>query len=125
MRLPSGAPAVSPLSAYLACFAILISVSCGSVVARRAPNSTDEWESPFHGASRPGEKQADITRGEGDGEATKIFAQAFGQDQDFFQFYRSLQAYRKTLAPKDTSLVLSPDSEFLKYLDKATASQGR
>ena len=63
-------------------------------------------------------KKAEILRGEGDGEATRIFAAAFGQDQDFFQFYRSLQAYRKTLSSKDTTMVLSPDSEFLKYLEK-------
>ena len=63
-------------------------------------------------------KQADITRGEGDGAATKIFADAFGQDVDFFQLYRSLQAYRKALSAKDTTLVLSPNDEFLKYMEK-------
>jgi len=63
-------------------------------------------------------KTAETTRGQGDGEATKIFAQAFGQDQDFFQFYRTLQAYKKTLNNKDTTMILSPDSEFLKTLDK-------
>ena len=65
-------------------------------------------------------KKAEILRGEGDGEATRIFAAAFGQDQDFFQFYRSLQAYRKTLSSKDTTMVLSPDGEFLKYLEKGS-----
>lgn len=71
-------------------------------------------------------KKAEILRGEGDGTATKIFAEAFGQDQDFFQFYRSLQAYRKTLSQKDTTLVLSPDNnEFLKYLEKGGISPAR
>lgn len=70
-------------------------------------------------------KKAEILRGEGDGEATRIFANAFGQDQEFFQFYRSLQAYRKTLSAKDSTMVLSSDSEFLKYLDKAAATGGR
>jgi len=68
-------------------------------------------------------KQAEITRGEGDGQATKIFADSFGQDADFFQFYRSLQAYRKTLDSKDTTLILSPDNnEFLKYMEKGGGS---
>jgi membrane protease subunit HflC len=64
------------------------------------------------------QKKAEILRGEGDSEATRIFAESFGQDQDFFQFYRTMQAYRKTLSPKDTTMVVSPDNEFLKYLDK-------
>jgi len=63
-------------------------------------------------------KQADITKGQGDAEATKIFAQAFGQDKDFFEFYRTMQAYKKSLDKKDTTMVLSPNSEFLKELDR-------
>ncbi|MDX1974735.1 MAG: protease modulator HflC [Rickettsiales bacterium] len=70
-------------------------------------------------------KKAEITRGEGEGEATKIFAQSFGQDQEFFAFYRSLQAYRKTLNAQDTTVVLSPDGEFLKFLDKSSALPAR
>jgi membrane protease subunit HflC len=61
------------------------------------------------------EKQAQIIRGEGDSEATRIFAEASGKDQNFFAFYRTMQAYRKTLNKSDTTMVLSPDSEFLKY----------
>ncbi len=63
-------------------------------------------------------RDADIIRGEGDGEAVKIFADAFGQDVEFFEFYRSMQAYQKAVGPDDT-MVLSPDSEFFKYLNKA------
>ena len=70
-------------------------------------------------------KKAEILRGEGDGTATKIFAEAFGQDQEFFQFYRSLQAYKKTLNSKDTTMVLSPDSEFLKYMEKGGSQLSR
>lgn len=70
-------------------------------------------------------KKAEILRGEGDGTATKIFADSFGQDQDFFQFYRSLQAYRKTITAKDTTLVTSPDNEFLKYMEKGAISPAR
>jgi len=68
------------------------------------------------------EKTAQITRGEGDGTATKIFADAFGKDEDFFQFYRSMQAYKKTLDKKDTTMILSPDSEFLKMFEKGGAT---
>ena len=68
-------------------------------------------------------KKAEVLRGEGDGEATRIFAEAFGQDQDFFQFYRSMQAYRKTISQKDTTMVLSPDSDFLKYMEKGGAAR--
>lgn len=63
-------------------------------------------------------KTAETTRGEGDGEATKIFAAAFGQDEDFFKFYRTMQAYKKTLMGKDTTMILSPDNEFLKMLEQ-------
>ena len=63
-------------------------------------------------------KKAEIIRGEGEAESTKIFAAAFGQDQEFFQFYRTMQAYKKTLSSKDTTMVLSPDSGFLKMMEK-------
>ncbi len=62
-------------------------------------------------------KQSEIVRGEGDQQATKIFAQSFGQDEQFFAFYRTMQAYKKTLNKDDTTMVLSPNSEFLQYLD--------
>ena len=66
------------------------------------------------------QRKAEIIRGEGDQQATHIFAQSFGQDADFFQFYRSMQAYKKSLSPQDTTVVLSPNSEFLKYIDKGS-----
>lgn len=64
------------------------------------------------------EKQSEIIRGQGDGEATRIFAEAFSSDEEFFAFYRTMQAYRKSLAKEDTTLILSPGSDFLKYLEK-------
>ncbi len=70
-------------------------------------------------------KKSEITRGEGDGTATKIFADSFGKDQDFFQFYRSMQAYKKTLDKKDTTIMMSPDNEFLKYMEKGEGSAPR
>jgi membrane protease subunit HflC len=61
------------------------------------------------------QRQSQILRGEGDGESVKIYADAFGKDKDFFAFYRSMQAYRDALGGSNTSLVLSPDSEFFRY----------
>ena len=61
------------------------------------------------------EKQSQIMKGEGDGRRNKIFADAFGQDPEFFAFYRAMQAYEKALIGGETSLILSPDSEFFKF----------
>ena len=60
-------------------------------------------------------KQSEIMKGEGDGERNKIFASAFGRDPTFFSFYRAMQAYETALIGGETSLVLSPDSEFFKF----------
>jgi len=60
-------------------------------------------------------RQAEITRGEGDGEKNRIFAQAFGQDPDFFAFYRSMNAYSAALKGDNTTVILSPDSDFFRY----------
>jgi modulator of FtsH protease HflC len=60
-------------------------------------------------------RQAEIIRGEGDGERNKIFAQAYQQDPEFFSFYRSMAAYSKSMGAEGTTLVLDPDSEFFKY----------
>lgn len=62
-------------------------------------------------------KKAEITRGEGDAERNKIFAEAYGKDEDFFGFYRSMQAYEKGMSPGDTRMLLSPDSEFFEYFN--------
>ena len=61
------------------------------------------------------EKQSEIMKGKGDGLRNKIFADAFGRDPEFFAFYRAMQAYEKALIGGDTSLILSPDSEFFKF----------
>lgn len=63
------------------------------------------------------ERDAQILRGEGDGEAVSIFADAYNKDKDFFEFYRTMQAYKKAIGKNDTTLILSPNSEFFKYLD--------
>ena len=64
-------------------------------------------------------KKSEIMKGEGDGQRNKIFANAFGQDPQFFAFYRAMQAYEKALIGGETSLVLSPDSEFFKFFGKS------
>ena len=61
------------------------------------------------------QKKSEIMKGEGDGKRNNIFANAFGQDPEFFAFYRAMQAYEKALIGGETSLVLSPDSEFFKF----------
>ena len=60
-------------------------------------------------------KESEIMKGEGDGERNRIFASAFGKDPQFFAFYRAMQAYEKALIGGETSLILSPDSEFFKF----------
>ena len=64
-------------------------------------------------------KKSEIMKGEGDGLRNKIFADAFGQDPQFFAFYRAMQAYETALIGGETSLVLSPDSEFFKFFGKS------
>ena len=60
-------------------------------------------------------KQSEIMKGEGDGQRNKIFAEAFGKDPEFFGFYRAMQAYENALIGGDTSLILSPESDFFKF----------
>ncbi len=65
-------------------------------------------------------KEAEITRGEADARRNAIFAEAFGRDPEFFAFYRSLNAYEGAILGSNTSLVVSPDSEFFDYLKSNT-----
>ena len=66
------------------------------------------------------QKNADIVRGEADAERNSIFAEAFGRDPEFFAFYRSLTAYENSLKGSNSTLVISPDSEFFDYLKSAS-----
>ena len=61
------------------------------------------------------ERDSQILRGDGEGEMNRIFADAFGRDPEFFSFYRSMQAYQEALSGDDTTMVLSPDSDFFRY----------
>ena len=60
-------------------------------------------------------RQSEILHGEGDAQKTKILADAYGQDPDFFAFYRSMRAYQESLGGSTTTMVLSPSSEFFRY----------
>ncbi|MFN4311912.1 MAG: protease modulator HflC [Ferrovibrio sp.] len=70
-------------------------------------------------------RRSEILRGEGDAERTKIFAEAANKDPEFYGFYRSLQAYTKALQQGDTTMVLSPDSEFFRYFESPTGTARR
>ncbi len=64
-------------------------------------------------------REAEIIRGEADAERNRIFAEAFGQDPEFFEFYRSMTAYERALRQQNSTMVISPDSEFFEYLSGA------
>ncbi len=61
------------------------------------------------------QRDSEIARGRGDATAINLFAGAFGKDLEFFSFYRSMQAYRTALGADDTTMVLSPDSDFFRF----------
>jgi modulator of FtsH protease HflC len=69
-------------------------------------------------------KQADITRGQGDAQAVKIFADAYGRDPEFYQLVRTLEAYRNSITD-GTTLILSPNSEFFRYLKQLDRPKDR
>lgn len=69
-------------------------------------------------------KDAEIARGEADAQRNNIFAEAYGADEDFFRFYRSLTAYENALQGSNSTMVISPDSEFFEFLDGAGLSTG-
>ena len=64
-------------------------------------------------------REAEIIQGEADALRNSIFAEAFGQDEEFFEFYRSLTAYQRALKGQNSSMVMSPDSEFFNYFKSA------
>jgi membrane protease subunit HflC len=68
------------------------------------------------------QRESEILRGEGEGERNRIFADAFTRDPEFFEFYRSMAAYQKALENSDTTMVLSPNSEFFRFFKNATGS---
>ncbi|WP_173932105.1 protease modulator HflC [Chelativorans sp. Marseille-P2723] len=71
------------------------------------------------------QREAEILRGEGEAERNAIFADAFQRDEEFFEFYRSMAAYREALDPSGTTMLLSPDSEFFRFFGMAEGRDGR
>jgi modulator of FtsH protease HflC len=65
------------------------------------------------------ERDAQVTRGQADAEANRIFAEAYGADPEFFDFYRSMQAYQAALQSANSTMVMSPDSAFFSYFYSA------
>ena len=70
-------------------------------------------------------RESEILRGQGDAQKTKILGDAYGQDPDFFAFYRSMQAYQESLGGSSTTMVLSPSSEFFRYFGQSPAGGGK
>ena len=66
--------------------------------------------------------RAEQIRGQGDGERNRIFADAYNRDQDFFAFYRSMQAYDKSMQRGDTRMVLKPDTDFFRYFSNPSGT---
>ena len=62
-------------------------------------------------------KTSDLTRGEGDATSIKIYADSYGKDPEFAEFYRSMSAYREALKNEKTKMVISPDNEFFRYMN--------
>ena len=88
----------------------------GQEAARRIRASADRQVVEIKAEAQ---REAEILRGEGEGERNKIFAEAYTKDPEFFAFYRSMIAYKTALENSDTTLVLSPNSEFFNFFQNA------
>ena len=88
----------------------------GAEIATRIKSTADKAVTVILANAK---KKSEIMKGEGDGQRNKIFADAFGKDPQFFSFYRAMQSYEKALIGGDTSLILSPDSDFFKFFGKS------
>jgi len=71
------------------------------------------------------QRDAQMLRGEGDATSTEVYAKAYGQDAEFYSFYRSLEAYRRTFGSASDVLLLEPDSQFFRYFKSETAAPGK
>ena len=71
------------------------------------------------------QRESEILRGEGEAERNAIFAEAFSRDEDFFEFYRSMNAYQQALDPNGTTMLLSPDSEFFRFFNDSSGGGAR
>lgn len=67
-------------------------------------------------------RTAEQLKGEGDAKATNIYAIAYGKDQEFFRFYKSLEAYQKTFNDKSDLFIVDPNSDFMQYMNQSSAN---
>jgi len=88
-------------------------IARGNEAAQRVRATADRTQVEIVSEAK---RESEIARGQADAERNNIFAEAFGADPEFFEFYRSLAAYRSALRGQGTSMVMSPDSEFFNYL---------
>jgi len=84
----------------------------GAEIAQRIRSRADREKTVLLAEAK---RDAEITRGQGDSERNRIYAVAYGKDPEFFAFYRSMRAYEAAFQNDDTTMVLSPDSEFFRY----------
>ena len=88
-------------------------IARGNEAAQRVRASADRTQVEIVSEAN---RESEIIRGLADAERNSIFAEAYGADAEFFEFYRSLGAYRKSLRGQNSTMVISPDSEFFNYL---------
>jgi len=88
-------------------------IARGNEAAQRVRASADRTQLEIVSDAK---RQSEIIRGEADAERNAIFAEAFGADPEFFEFYRSLAAYRVSLESGNSTMIMSPNSEFFDYL---------
>lgn len=88
----------------------------GAEVAQRVRASADRERTVLIAEAT---REAQIIRGKGDADAVRIYAEAFGKDVDFFAFYRTMEAYRNSLGKDDTTMILTPESEFFEFFGEA------
>ena len=94
-------------------------IARGNEAAQRVRASADRTQVEIVSEAK---RESEIIRGLADAERNAIFAAAFGADPEFFEFYRSLSAYRNSLRGQNSTMVMSPESEFFNYLK---SDQGR
>jgi len=95
-------------------------IARGNEAAQRVRATADRTQVEIVSEAK---RESEITRGQADAERNNIFAEAFGADPEFFEFYRSLAAYRSAIRGQGTSMVMSPDSEFFNYLKSDTGGK--
>ena len=95
-------------------------IARGNEAAQRVRASADRTQLEIVSDAK---RQSEIIRGEADAERNAIFAEAFGADPEFFEFYRSLAAYRVSLESGNSTMIMSPNSEFFDYLKSDNSSE--